>query len=192
MSLRRWQLVALTVGVGAAGLLPALALSSTASTRSTTTIGLVVGTRTTPLSAGQLESTVYNLTGSKLKSATIVVTVNGKTRAVGKASAYKAFIIRAYQAGATNRIRSVLPDVESYNADNVGTPGDVDRDPATRGYAGMTMAILRRRYDTALQTRGASVVRATSTSYCVQATVKRETTHKNGPAAQFELGRCPA
>ena len=148
MSLRRWQLVALTVGIGAAGFLPTLALSSTASTRSTTTIGLVVGTRTTALSAGRLESTVYNLTGSKLKSATIFVTVNGKTRAVGKAAAYKAFIIRAYQARATNRIRSVLPDVESYNADNVGTPGDVDRDASTRGYAGMTMAILRQRYDT--------------------------------------------
>ena len=190
MSIRRWQLIALALGIAVAGFLPTLALSSTTSAKGTTTIGLVYGTQTTTLSAAKLESTVYDLTGSRLRSATIVVTVNGKT-AVGPATAYKAFIIRAHQATATNRIRAVLPDVESYNADNVGTRNDADRTASTRGYAGMTMTILRARYDAALALSAIDIVRTTRLGYCLQAAVKREVVSKNGPAAQFKLGRCP-
>lgn len=189
--MRRWQLIVLIVGVAAAGFLPTLAFSSSASKRSTTTIGLVIGTQTTTLSAAQLENTVAHLTGSRLKAATIVVTVNGTTTAVGTATAYKAFMIRAHQSAATNNIRAMLPDVESYNADNVGTAADADHNRATHGYAGMTIAILRHRYDTTLSFRGDTIVRTTRTSYCVQATVKGETAFKNGPAARITIGRCP-
>ncbi len=191
MSLRRWQLIALTLGIAVAGFLPTLAFSSTTSTRGTTTIGLVVGTQTTTLSAAKLESVVYQLTGSPLRSTTIVVTVNGKTTVVGTATSYKAFIIRAHQATATNRIRMVLPDVESYNADNVGTRNDPDRNSSTHGYAGMTMAILRDRYDRSLALGSVDVVRTTRTGYCLQAAVEREVVFKNGPRALFKLGRCP-
>jgi hypothetical protein len=192
MSLRRWQLIALALGIAAAGFLPTLAFSSTTATKSTTTIGLVFGTQTTTLSAAELEHTVYQLSGSKLRSATIVVTVNGKTAAAGPATAYKAFIIRAHQATATNRLRAVLPDVESYNADNVGRRNDADRNASTRGYAGMTMTILRDRYYATLALGAIDIVRATRTGYCLQAAVKREAVFKNGPAALFRLGRCPA
>ena len=190
--MRRWQIIVVVVGVAAAGFLPTLAFSATASSRSTTTIGLVIGTQTTAYSAAQLQNTVYHLTGSKLKAATIIITVNGKTTTVGTAAAYKSFIIRAHQAAASNIIRGMLPDVESYNADNVGTANDVDHNPATHGYAGMTILILRHRYDPALSLRQATVVRATRTGYCVQATVKNEAAFKNGPAAPITLGRCSA
>jgi hypothetical protein len=192
MSLRRWQLIALALGIAAAGFLPTLGFSSTTSTTSTTTIGLVVGTQTTTLSAAKLESTVYQLTGRKLRSVTIVITVDGKTAAVGPATAYKAFIIRAHQATATNHLRTVLPDVESYNADNVGARNDPDRNASTRGYAGMTMTILRDRYDATLSLRAIDIVRTTRTGYCLQAAVMREVVFKNGPAALFKLGRCPS
>ncbi len=96
------------------------------------------------------------------------------------------------QVAASNLVRSVLPDVESYNADNTASPNDVDGNASTGGYAGMTVAILRRRYDRAFPVRAVSVVRSTRGSYCVQATVKGETASKNGPAAPILLHRCPA
>jgi hypothetical protein len=192
MSLRRWQLIALALGLAVAGFLPTLAFSSTTATKGTTTISLVLGTQTTTLSAKELESTVYQLSGSKLRSATIVITVNGKTAAAGPASKYKAFIIRSHLATATNRLRAVLPEVESYNADNVGKHNDADRNASTRGYAGLTMTILRDRYYLTLPLSSIDIVRATRTDYCLQAAVEREVVFKNGPAALFRLGRCPA
>ena len=135
---------------------------------------------------------VSQLTGSKLQSATIVLSVNGQIKAVGSASAYKAFMIRAREATAENLIRSMLPDVESYNADNVGTSTDVDRNAATHGYAGMTITLLRHHYDSSLPAREDSIVRSTRTSYCVQATFKGETASKSGPAAPIKSGRCSA
>jgi len=192
MSLRRWQLIALALGLAVAGFLPTLAFSSPTATKGTTTISLVLGTQTTTLSAKELERTVYQLSGSKLRSATIVITVNGKTAAAGPATKYKAFIIRTHLATATNRLRAVLPDVESYDADNVGKPNDADRNASTRGYAGMTMAILRDRYYLTLALSAVDIVRATRTGYCLQAAVQREVVFKNGPAALFLLGRCPA
>jgi hypothetical protein len=190
MSLRRWQLVSLALGVAAAGFLPTLAFSSPRSLEATTTIGLVIGTQTTALSAAQLEATVYHLAGSKLKGATIVMTVDGKTTTVGTAAAYKAFIVKAHQNAAASIIRGILPDVESYFADNVGTRNDPDRNPLTRGYAGMTAAILRHRYDEGLSLNHSTVVRASSRSYCVQGTVQNEAAFKNGPSAPIKIGRC--
>jgi hypothetical protein len=190
MSLRRWQLVVLILGIAVAGFLPTLAFSSSTSTRSTTTIGLVIGTQTTTLSESQLETVVTHLTGSKLRSATIVLSVNGQIKGVGSAASYKAFMLRAREATAENLIRSMLPDVESYNADNVGTSTDIDRNAATHGYAGMTITILRHRYDSSLPAREDSVVRSARTTYCVQATFKGETASKNGPAAPIKAGRC--
>lgn len=192
MSLRRWQLAALALGLAVAGFLPTLAFSSTTAAKGTTTISLVLGTQTTTLTAKELESTVYQLSGSKLRSATIVITVNGKTAAAGPATKYKAFIIRTHLATATNRLRAVLPDVESYDADNVGKRNDADRNASTRGYAGMTMTILRDRYYLTFAVTAVDIVRATRTTYCLQAAVQREVVFKNGPTALFRLGRCPA
>jgi hypothetical protein len=192
MSLRRWQLIALALGLAVAGFLPTLAFSSPAAPKGSTTISLVRGTQTTTLSAKELERTVYRLSGSKLKSTTIVITVNGKTAAAGPATKYKAFIIRSHLAIATNRLRAVLPDVEAYNADNVGKRNDADRNASTRGYAGMTMTILRDRYYLTFPVSAVDIVRATRTGYCLQAAVQREVVFKNGPAALFRLGRCPA
>jgi hypothetical protein len=192
MSLRRWQLIALALGLAVAGFLPTLAFSSPSAPKGSTTISLVRGTQTTTLSAKELERTVYHLSGSKLRSTTIVITVNGKTRAAGPATKYKAFIIRAHLALATNRLRAVLPDVESYYADNVGTRNDPDRNASTQGYAGMTMTILRDRYFLTLPINAVDIVRATRKSYCLEAAVQREVVFKNGPAALFLLGRCPA
>jgi prepilin-type N-terminal cleavage/methylation domain-containing protein len=68
---------------------------------------------------------------------------------------YLSFKDRASKAAAQETVRAVLPDVESYNADNVPlAPATSDPDFATSntdsGYAGMTVAELKTTYDRAL------------------------------------------
>jgi hypothetical protein len=47
-------------------------------------------------------------------------------------------------------VRAALPAVEAYDADNIGSAGDVDASAATTGYAGMTLALLQS-YDGAVK-----------------------------------------
>ena len=73
---------------------------------------------------------------------------------------YLSFKDRANKAAAQANIRAVLPDVESYNADNVpagpsdpdmpGAPGLAGSGSAVdNGYTGMTVAIIKAAYDQA-------------------------------------------
>jgi len=66
---------------------------------------------------------------------------------------YLSFKDRANKTAAAANIRSLVPSVESYNADNV-PKGPNDPDPATsttdNGYMGMTIALLKSDYDQAI------------------------------------------
>jgi hypothetical protein len=90
---------------------------------------------------------------------------------------------RAAESAAVETLRVVLPDVASYNVDNVaGAPPKTDPDFATSGtdsgYAGMTVAGLRRLYDEAIPAgvwvspsepgfpQGVTGVTPTATTYC--------------------------
>src|SRR5438874_361992 len=68
---------------------------------------------------------------------------------------YLSFKDRANKSAAQANVRAVLPDVESYNADNV-PGGTSDPDAATStadsGYQGMTAAELKTSYDQAFPT----------------------------------------
>ena len=76
----------------------------------------------------------------------VVIIILGILLAIAVPS-YLSFKDRANKAAAQANVRAVLPDVESYNADNVaGAPGSSDPDFATsnadNGYQGMTAAEL--------------------------------------------------
>ena len=72
-------------------------------------------------------------------------------------------------------LKSSLPSIEAYKRDH-GT------------YAGMTAALLRATYESAFP--DVAIVRATATTYCVEATSRNVTAHKSGPLALIVAGRC--
>ena len=121
----------------------------------------------------------------------VVIIILGILLAIAVPS-YLSFKDRANKSAAQANIRAVLPDVESYNADNVpagtadpdatGAPGQVGTGSATdNGYTGMTVAIIKAAYDQAFPTgvwvnttdvspalpTGVTGVTATATNYCI-------------------------
>ena len=113
----------------------------------------------------------------------VVIIILGILLAIAVPS-YLSFKDRANKSAAQANVRAVLPDVESYNADNVpGAPAASDPDFATSnsdsGYAGMTSAELKTSYDQAFPSTiwvasgdtgfpaGVTAVAPTTTNYCV-------------------------
>jgi hypothetical protein len=79
-------------------------------------------------------------------------------------------------AQAQANIRSAIPAIEAYYADN-GT------------YAGVTLELVQRRYDAAV--RDVLFVGPFSRhTYCVESTVSDETFSKHGPTADIVPGAC--
>jgi prepilin-type N-terminal cleavage/methylation domain-containing protein len=83
----------------------------------------------------------------------VVIIILGILLAIAVPS-YLSFKDRANKSAAQANVRAVLPDIESYNADN--TPGaDSATDPdytvsnADAGYQGMTASLLQAKYDQA-------------------------------------------
>jgi type IV pilus assembly protein PilA len=79
----------------------------------------------------------------------VVIIILGILLAIAVPS-YLSFKDRADKSAAQANIRATLPDIESYNADNV--PGGAnDPNPTTTdsGYDGMTAALLKAKYDAA-------------------------------------------
>jgi prepilin-type N-terminal cleavage/methylation domain-containing protein len=92
----------------------------------------------------------------------VVIIILGILLAIAVPS-YLSFKDRANKSAAQANIRAVLPDVESYNADNVpagtsdpdavGAPGVVSGGSSVdNGYTGMTVAIIKAAYDQAFPT----------------------------------------
>src|ERR1700675_2081765 len=83
----------------------------------------------------------------------VVIIILGILLAIAVPS-YLSFKDRANKSAAQANVRAVLPDVESYNADNVaGAPAASDPDNATsnrdNGYQGMTASELKTSSDQA-------------------------------------------
>jgi hypothetical protein len=76
---------------------------------------------------------------------------------------------------AEQQVRAAIPAVEAYAADH-------------NGYAGMTLAALRR-YDPAVDV---TIVRAARNTYCIERGTGAEQYHKDGPGAEIAPGPCPA
>ncbi|HEY5057888.1 MAG TPA: prepilin-type N-terminal cleavage/methylation domain-containing protein [Gaiellaceae bacterium] len=82
----------------------------------------------------------------------VVIIILGILLAIAVPS-YLSFKDRANKTAAAANVRSLIPSVESYNADNVPS-GTNDPDAATsttdNGYSGMTVALLKSTYDQAI------------------------------------------
>jgi type IV pilus assembly protein PilA len=118
----------------------------------------------------------------------VVIIILGILLAIAVPS-YLSFKDRANKAAAQANIRAVLPDVESYNADNVPSgPSDPNATVANgnlvanttdNGYSGMTVATIKGIYDQAFPVgvwvnttdpgfpAGVTGVTAGSTTYCI-------------------------
>src|SRR4051812_36997383 len=87
----------------------------------------------------------------------VVIIILGILLAIAVPS-YLSFKDRANKSAAQANVRAVLPDIESYNADN--TVGNTTNDPdgatdtthSDSGYQGMTAALLKTGYDQAFPT----------------------------------------
>ncbi len=112
----------------------------------------------------------------------VVIIILGILLAIAIPS-YLSFKDRAANSAAKANVRSAVPAVEAYAADNTGTG-------ASSGYAGMTTASLTG-YDVSLTGKVAVAGAApTSSTYCIQSSVNGKTWRKNGPAADIENLAC--
>jgi type IV pilus assembly protein PilA len=126
----------------------------------------------------------------------VVIIILGILLAIAVPS-YLSFKDRANKTAAAANVRSLIPSVESYNADNVPSgPNDPDAATSTTdsGYAGMTLAELKTSYDQAIpatdyvNNSGAEATGVTTrapltaTTYCVYAQVGNWFAYKLNPA----------
>jgi type IV pilus assembly protein PilA len=137
----------------------------------------------------------------------VVIIILGILLAIAVPS-YLSFKDRANKSAAEANVRAVLPDIESYNADNtpgaaVGTDpdgsvtGDADFTAhTTSGYTNMTSTLLKRQYDQAFPTSvwiagetGAPVATpaASATTYCVVSQNGNWYSYKLGPGGAIKV-----
>jgi type IV pilus assembly protein PilA len=125
----------------------------------------------------------------------VVIIILGILLAIAVPS-YLSFKDRANKTAAAANVRSLIPSVESYNADNVPAgPNDPDASTTDNGYMGMTIALLKSTYDQAIPAtdfvnnsgvaEAAGVTTAATldaTHYCVYSQVGNWFAYKKNPA----------
>ncbi len=107
----------------------------------------------------------------------VVVIILGILTAIAVPS-YLSFRGRSNDAAAKANVRTIIPDIEQYNADN-------------NGYLGMTMTGLQATYDASIDPSKYNLKSVTATSYCVDSSSGTSTWNKAGPNAQIVVGACP-
>ena len=105
----------------------------------------------------------------------VVIIIIGILLAIAIPS-YMKFRDRANKSAAQANVRSSIPAIEAYFADN-------------NSYAGATLAYLQTTYDAGV--KNIVIQSATSTTYCIQSTVGAETWKKTGPGSDIVTGACP-
>ena len=133
----------------------------------------------------------------------VVIIILGILLAIAVPS-YLSFKDRANKTAAAANVRSLIPSVESYNADNVpsGT-NDPDASTTDTGYTGMTIALLQSHYDQAIPgsdfvngsgVEGGSVtahVTPAAAAYCVYSIVGNWYAWKDGPSGTIQQSTDP-
>ena len=105
----------------------------------------------------------------------VVIIIIGILLAIAIPS-YMKFRDRANKSAAQANVRSSIPAVEAYFADN-------------NTYSGATLAYLQTTYDQGV--KNIVIQSATATTYCVESVVGAETFKKSGPGADIVSGACP-
>ncbi len=135
----------------------------------------------------------------------VVIIILGILLAIAVPS-YLSFKDRANKTAAAANVRSLIPSVESYNADNVPSGvNDPDASATDSGYTGMTIALLQSHYDQAIPATDyvnnsgtdATGVTATAapldaTHYCVYSQVGNWFAWKLNPAGTIKQDTDPA
>ena len=133
----------------------------------------------------------------------VVIIILGILLAIAVPS-YLSFKDRANKSAAEANVRAVLPDVESYNADNnPGAPSTSDPDFATSnadsGYSGMTSGELKTSYDQAFPSSvwvaagdtgfpaGVTAVAPTQSNYCILSQNGNWYAWKLGPSGSIQV-----
>jgi type IV pilus assembly protein PilA len=112
----------------------------------------------------------------------VVIIILGILLAIAVPS-YLSFKDRANKSAAEANIRSVVPDIESYNADNYpGATADPDASATDAGYTGMSPAILKSVYDQAINSAAYTLSLISQTNYCVKTQNGAWVAYKHGPA----------
>ena len=104
----------------------------------------------------------------------VVIIIIGILLAIAVPS-YMKFRDRANKSAAQANVRASIPGAEAYYAD-------------FNTYAGLSLTALQTSYDQGI--KDITVVSASSTTYCIQATKGAETWKKAGPASDIVTGTC--
>ena len=89
---------------------------------------------------------------------------------------------RADKSAASANVRAIVPDIEQYNADNVGAgETGADGSTSTTGYQGLSGANLTQ-YDQSIDPSKYSFSMLSTTDYCVYTTSGKYTGFKHGPS----------
>ena len=106
----------------------------------------------------------------------VVIVILGILLAIAVPS-YLSFRGRANVSAAKANVRAAVPGMEAFNADHA------------TGYAGVTLTKLQQSYDAGI--KNVKIVRANSTSYCIQNTSPGTVSyHKGGPSSDIVAGVC--
>ena len=115
-----------------------------------------------------------NQGGFTLIELLVVIIIIGILLAIAIPS-YLSFRGRAEKSAAQADVRASIPGVEAFYADH-------------NTYSNLTSAVLKASYDQGI--KNVQVVRASSTSYCIESKVGQNTYKKGGPAADITSGAC--
>jgi type IV pilus assembly protein PilA len=104
----------------------------------------------------------------------VVIIIIGILLAIAIPS-YMSFRDRASKSAAQANVRSSIPAVEAYFADN-------------NAYTGMTLGGLQASYDQGV--KNITIVSAGASTYCIKSTVGQYSYYKNGPAGDITTTAC--
>ncbi len=135
----------------------------------------------------KLRKRIESEKGFTLIEMLIVIIILGILLAIA-VPAYLKFKDRANNSAAQANIRSMVPAVEAYNADN-------------NGYASMTIGgsgstSLQATYDSALKgwdaatSSGVTILSKSASTYCVKSVMGTQTYYKNGPGNDISTTAC--